>query len=59
MIESRNSMGMLDPAFLYTRECFQSFHFSFGYAKIPKKSVYSCFLILFENSFDGLKAGIS
>jgi hypothetical protein len=40
MIESRNSMDVLDPAFLYTLECFQSFHFSFGYANDTQKKLF-------------------
>lgn len=40
MIESRNSMDVLDPAFLYTLECFQSFHFSFGYANDTPKNLF-------------------
>ena len=40
MIESRNSMDVLDPAFLYTLECFQSFHFSFGYANDTQNNLF-------------------
>lgn len=40
MIESRNSMDVLDPALLYTLECFQSFHFSFGYANDTQNNLF-------------------
>ena len=59
MIESRNSTGVLNPDFKYTRKYFQSFHFLFGYGKGTKRSDYFYFLILFENYLASLNAGIS
>jgi hypothetical protein len=59
MIESRNSMGMLFRLFNILGNASRVSTFRLGMQTIPKKSVYSSFLILFENSFDGLKAGIS